>query len=407
MTTDGAKNERLGASQLVKEGNDIHCKAHNIQLAINDVFSSTQAHPPPECAIHRRVVRKCHDLVVLINGHKGVYASFSVLAALKRSQDAGARKFDALVMDCETRWDSELALIERVVYFDAEILQLYAIPQLGIDASCILSRYEFDLVFAITLVLEPFREFTKFSQNREKVTLAYVPHMIDQLVTRLQPGSFENALRGRSDGVLADMELFQARLVTSIKTRFASDFHEHSLALAALLFTPGPNRFVFEHFEVPENIVELVIAKVVDDVLELLPVNTPAYLRARTRERAGTALRDIREDLDLLAEDMDPLVWIPSQQQFSLIFPVAMMLLAIPDSTGEDERCFSSAGEVLSKCRTRLDIDNFRNEHLVRRFITGGSNRHSQEGRELRSERVIKLLERFSERFGHVFGGPQ
>lgn len=66
-------------------------------------------------------------------------------------------------MDCETRWDSELALIERVVYFDAEILQLYAIPRLGIDASCILSRYEFDLVFAITLVLEPFREFTKFS----------------------------------------------------------------------------------------------------------------------------------------------------------------------------------------------------------------------------------------------------
>lgn len=45
MTTDGAKNERLGASQLVKEGNDIHCKAHNIQLVINDVFRTTQAHP--------------------------------------------------------------------------------------------------------------------------------------------------------------------------------------------------------------------------------------------------------------------------------------------------------------------------------------------------------------------------
>ena len=66
MTTDGAANERLGASQLVGEGGDHHCDAHHIQLAIEDALgqnSSVEA-----CASHRAVVRKAHSLVILING---------------------------------------------------------------------------------------------------------------------------------------------------------------------------------------------------------------------------------------------------------------------------------------------------------------------------------------------------
>lgn len=398
MTTDGAANERLGASQLVGEGSDHHCDAHAIQLCIEDVLG--QSSKLATCAEHRAVIRKAHSLVILINGHKDIHSEFSRLASLKRTVEDNARKFEALIINNETRWDSELAMLERLVAFDPEVIQLYGNATLGIAPDCILTRFEFDLAFALTLVLAPFRYFTKFVQQREAVTLAHVPRLIDELVTSLAPNAFNDALVGRTEGVGAAMNDFQAALVASIKNRYGTMFNSSSLARAAAFFLPGMRYRDFANFpnDDEDAIVTSVKERIAADAENILPPSDDK--RARTARRARAALDELREDLDELDPDdptNDPLKWIPLKADARMLFPVAKLYLGIPASSAEDERNFSSAGVTLDKLRSRLDIENFRSEHRVRRYLTAGSHAQTQDGRAFRQQRAEGLLQRFSE----------
>lgn len=88
MTTDGAANERTAAAHLVHEGNTIHCAAHNIQLVINDVLDPKKAAPSPGAALCRLVVKRPHDLVVMINGHKDLYSAFGILSKAKKTEES-------------------------------------------------------------------------------------------------------------------------------------------------------------------------------------------------------------------------------------------------------------------------------------------------------------------------------
>jgi len=71
-------------------------------------------------------------------------------------------------------------------------------------------------------------------------------------------------------------------------------------------------------------------------------------------------------------------------------------MLAIPCTSAEDERNFSSAGFTLSERRTRLHVDNFRAEHRIRRYLVGGCSLHEQAGRELMKKKALALLGRLT-----------
>jgi len=401
MTTDGRANERLAASQLVGEGNNHHCDAHNIQLDIEDV---TGKNGPPNCADHRAVIRKAHDLVILINGHKVLFTEFSRLTQLKRANEDNERKFDALIINNETRWDSELAMLERLVAFDAEILELYQNLDLGIADDCILTRFEFDLAYAMTRVLGPFRLFTKFVQKREEVTLAHVPHLIDELVTKLAPHSFDNELRSRADGVVAAMNIFQSELVISIKRRYGPMFNSGSLARCASFFIPGRRYRDFVNFPTPDEdeVVTRVKERIVTEAIGLLPPDADDEKKRRTERNVRSALEDLRADLNKLDPNLpenDPLRWIPLKSDAPILFPAAQMFLAIFSSSAEDERNFSSAGITLNKLRSRMAIENFRYEHRIRRYLTAGSDILTQAGRQARQERAEEQLCLFTARY--------
>lgn len=151
-----------------------------------------------------------------------------------------------------------------------------------------------------------------------------------------------------------------------------------------------------------DAIVTSVKERIAADAENILPPSDDK--RARTARRARAALDELREDLDELDPDdptNDPLKWIPLKADARMLFPVAKLYLGIPASSAEDERNFSSAGVTLDKLRSRLDIENFRSEHRVRRYLTAGSHAQTQDGRAFRQQRAEGLLQRFSERFGH------
>ena len=156
--------------------------------------------------------------------------------------------WEGLVLDNETRWDTDLMMLERVVYFDTELLALFAREELGIPRESMLERDELDLAFGMTLLLEPFRTFTKFVQHRSKVTLGEAPRFLDALVEQLSPGRFAALLAARSLLSLPRVEVFQALLIASIRDRFGSIFSGQSLALAAAYMLPGRDRLTFRHF---------------------------------------------------------------------------------------------------------------------------------------------------------------
>ncbi len=149
----------------------------------------------------------------------------------------------------------------------------------------------------------------------------------------------------------------------SIRTRFSDWFEGESLALEALYLTPVRGRFDFTNFVIAPDILVAVRNNIVNNVIELLPPNTPVAQIAFHRQVSSAMLELARARLDLANEDENPLVWWPNNPDLSALFPVAKMLFSMPASTGEDERGFSSAGFTLNQRRSRLDLDNFRRGH--------------------------------------------
>lgn len=351
-----------------------------MQLCVNDPLDEKKAHPEPTTEIHRRIRKKSHDLVIYVNNHKNVHEAFVGLACTKRKTEEGARMFESLVEDVVTRWDSELMMFERLYYFDRELLTLFSRADLGIPADMALDRLEFDIMHAMTLVLGPFRIFTKEVQHKSKVTLAYVPKMIDDLVEQLRPGSFNARLQGCAPGTLAASEAFQVALVTSLKTRFADVFNGDSLALAARHFLPGKDLFTFQHFPLAGDVLEVVRDNIISDVIELLPRGTSARQQELFSTMARLSLEGSREELDALDPTVDSLEFWPQHPNYTVLFPVAKMYLQIPASSAENERSFSSASFILDPRRTRVELDNFRREHRLRRFLLSGNPQFTAQG---------------------------
>jgi len=50
----------------------------------------------------------------------------------------------------------------------------------------------------------------------------------------------------------------------------------------------------------------------------------------------------------------------------------------------------------MNRLRGRLDLENFRREHRVRRYLTAGTDPHTQVGRLNRIERLNHLLGRYA-----------
>jgi hypothetical protein len=283
-------------------------------------------------------------------------------------------------------------MMERLYHFDTEILQLFENADLGIPHDLLLDRFDFDLMYGMTLVLTPFKIFTKFVQKKDEVTLAYVPKKIDELVASLAPGSFSEMLRecADSDAVIREVEAFQKCLIGSIKDRFGDTFNGDSLAMAARMFLPGPNLFQFDNIETPKDFIEVIKENIIGDYGELLPENMPANEREMAIGMAKGALNYSRLLLDQADPDTDPLEWWPAHQQFSSIYHVVKMYFQIPASSAENERSFSSAGFILDERRTRVGLNNFRSEHRIRRAICSSSSPGQ------RAKRSNDLIQRFA-----------
>lgn len=181
-----------------------------------------------------------------------------------------------------------------------------------------------------------------------------------------------------------------------MKIRFQDIFKPNSLALAAVMLLPGPGRLVFDNFPLDHEQINLLKNFMINDLAELLPATLEEQEVEQEKIVALHCLNLARTQLDKAGKDEDPLVWWPSHSRLANLYNYAKLLFAIPASSADNERSFSSAGFTMDKQRTRLDIESFRMEHKIRRFIVAGTDGSTAEGKALRSARVAKLLEHFA-----------
>jgi hypothetical protein len=140
-----------------------------------------------------------------------------------------------------------------------------------------------------------------------------------------------------------------------------------------------------------------VVENLVDDYILLLPSATPEAVLGAHRTVAIGVLRLARELLNETAADVDPLEWWPQQLLLAPLFPLAKMMLAIPATSADNERSFSSASYTMGIRRTRLELETFRSEHLLRRFLVSAADLFSQAGRQRRLDRMNSLQEQYAE----------
>ena len=224
-------------------------------------------------------------------------------------------------------------MLERVVYFDQEILELYQDDSLDFPPDIILDEFEFDLAKGISLVLTPFKVFTKFVQKKNDVTLAYLPHFVDRLVSELAPGSFRARLEGATEGVLQSIEDFQGCLVNSLRSRFGNVFEGESLALAAIYLLKGRT---FSTSGISRSLGEYKRSshgEDLNDLTELLPEGIDEQTKDLNRATASYALQMARIALDQEDDDVNPLEWWPLRHNLSCLYPLAKLLFGIPASS--------------------------------------------------------------------------
>ena len=134
----------------------------------------------------------------------------------------------------------------------------------------------------------------------------------------------------------------------------------------------------------------------INDAAELLPIDLDEREVEQEKIAALHCLNLAWTQLDKAGKDENPLAWWPAHPRLAALINYAKMLFAIPASSADNERAFSSAGFTMDSRRTRLDIETFRMEHRIRRFIVAGTDGSTQEGRQMRHARVRKLLEHFA-----------
>lgn len=134
----------------------------------------------------------------------------------------------------------------------------------------------------------------------------------------------------------------------------------------------------------------------VDDTLALMPNVDPEDLQD-IKETAELLLKRVTRKLRNADPNIDPFTWWPQQQaEFGSLFPMVKMMFAIPATSADNERSFSSASYTLDSHRYKMDIDTFRKEHRIRRHLTG-SEGHDQAGRQDKVNRMSSLLNIFHE----------
>lgn len=319
-----------------------------------------------------------HTLQLCISNAKKEVAGFSqlcakartIVARYKRSAKARGRLMEIqknmnlepleVVQDVPTRWNSEHAMMKRLVKLRVPV----SVELSECDTVEPLSASEWRLMAAVVQVLQPLEQATAELSGDSYPTLSQVIPLLECTKVVLSRHSTDEA------GSVA------SSLIQSIKTRFPDGKMCRLLALS-MLVDPRYKDGCYTG-EAEKKWARTLLTKAVE---ESASVDEPSDAAAETSGGIGDSLGDTLWDVftslssdthqkpghefatesveylktPLLARTEDPLAWwrCRGRHLYPSLVRVARRYLSIPATQTRSERLFSSAGSIVS-CRREL-----------------------------------------------------
>lgn len=186
--------------------------------------------------------------------------------------------------------------------------------------------------------------------------MCYLPQKIDEMIDSLV-------------NLQTSAQEFRDSAIEIVKKRFASVFDaENSLALVAALLCPGLHKLSYKYFPLSSKEKDTVRKRLHQEMATVVDCDVPSKV-----ELLALCLKIALEAMDkeeTVCEDV--LSWWKKSENTSLnfVFPAVKMLLAIPVSSTDPERAFSSAGLILNRYRSCLSSVHFRQEFRLRQYLS-------------------------------------
>jgi hypothetical protein len=155
----------VNAGSKVAGGEHWPCVLHTLQLAIHDALN---AYTSPA----KRILQRVHEIVNMIRD------STTLRATLEEKQRQAGQPVRQLVLENDTRWHSQLSMLERFV----EVFDVLQGVLLDVDADLLMDNGDRAEATAIVSTLSCVRKVSRALESECTVTLSLVLHYLHQLV---------------------------------------------------------------------------------------------------------------------------------------------------------------------------------------------------------------------------------
>lgn len=356
IVTDNAANVINAVSQLelndTMEKSGITCAAHSLQLAVNKTLLDDEI---------QSILTKSSKIVCHFK-----HSSIAMKALEKTQQQLNKPKL-TLLQYCKTRWNSSFLMLERLYLNRTPIMNVLSdrtMTASSIAQKLEISESEWSVIEKLLVLLKPLQALTTLLSGELESSASMVRPLIHKILT----SHYEHALEDDSM-----TERFKNTISYQLTTRFELTWKEIVSARHIASFLDP--RYKDMDYE-PINAREIIRSHVLQLIESSVPTITNHNEKEKSDLQMSNVLAFIYKDYTIgtndastqftgylsepqLRFDLNPLEWWRTREdKYPAIAAIAKKYLAIPSTSASSERCFSTAGNIVTPKRSSLLPEN-------------------------------------------------
>lgn len=353
VVTDNALNIVNAVSHLnVMEKCGLTCSAHTLQLAVNIALNSEDI---------KSITGKASKIV----GH--FKHSVIAMKSLEKTQEQLGKPNLTLLQSCKTRWNSCFFMLERLLVNRISLTNVLAdrsVTTARIAQNIELSGSQWICIETLVQLLKPLQALTTIFCSESDSPVSMVRPLVNKILSCYYQAHVDD------DDIATQ---FKATITYELTTRFHLSWNDNVLARQIASFLdPRYKDLEYEALECRETIrskvKELVEAEIVStkdnaeqEKENVQKTNALAFIYQegnRSIKDAPTQFAGYLSEPQLRF-DLNPFEWWKAREEkYPVVAAIAKKYLSIPATSASSERCFSTAGNIVTSKRNCLNPEN-------------------------------------------------
>lgn len=353
VVTDNAKNIVNAVTSLsyIPEVCSSTCAAHSLQLCINNSLKTDTI---------TEIIQKCSKLV----GHFK-HSNVAMNELHKKQEQLGYPK-SSLLQYCKTRWNSIYTMLDRLFINRSVILSVLTDRSITTSDICRkleITENQWCLIETLICLLKPFYVLTTVLCKENHSPVSMVRPLLHKVI--------ENHLKSQDDDNIIIKD-FRKTVVNELTKRFNLQFEiTNIISVSHISSFLDPRYKDLEHEPIH---VREEIRNHVKNVLNNIVVHQQQPQQHTSIGNSDLKFLYCHDSLPeneisdqfqgYLAEtqlrfDFDPFEWWKTREhKYPVIAKLALKYLTIPATSVSSERCFSTAGNIVTSKRSCLLSEN-------------------------------------------------